>query len=143
MSRYSAFVGPMVLTLLAITAPCEARQPNVILIMADDLGYETITANGGESYQTPNLDELSAAGVRFDRCYVQPLCTPTRVELMTGQSNVRNYIRFGMIDPKATTFAQLLKQAGYVTGIAGKWQLGRQPGLPQELGPSPERQASG
>ena len=134
MSRYSAIVGPVVLALLAIAAPCAARQPNIILIMADDLGYETITANGGESYLTPNLDKLAAEGVRFDRCYVQPLCTPTRVELMTGQSNARNYIRFGMVDPKATTFAQLLKQAGYATGIAGKWQLGRQPGLPQELG---------
>lgn len=134
MSRYSAFVAPIILGLFAVATPCAARQPNIILIMADDLGYETITANGGESYQTPNLDQLAATGIRFDRCYVQPLCTPTRVELMTGQSNVRNYIQFGVIDPKATTFAQLLKQAGYVTGIAGKWQLGRQPGLPQELG---------
>lgn len=134
MNRYSAWGAASILAISLFAAHGQARQPNVILIMADDLGYETIGANGGESYQTPNLDHLAATGMRFDRCFVQPLCTPTRVELMTGQSNVRNYIRFGMIDPKATTFAQLLKQGGYVTGIAGKWQLGRQPGLPQELG---------
>src|SRR5688500_15586426 len=87
-----------------------ARQPNVILIMADDLGFETLTCNGGESYQTPELDRLAATGMRFEHCYVQPVCTPTRVELMTGQSNIRNYIEFGVIDPKATTFAQLLKK---------------------------------
>lgn len=121
--------------LLAIgAASAAARQPNIILIMADDLGYETITANGGESYQTPQLDRLAATGMRFDECYVQPLCTPTRVELMTGMSNIRNYIRFGVIDPNATTFAHLLKNAGYATAIAGKWQLGREKDLPQRLG---------
>ena len=134
MNRYSTLAFTFLLTLSQCISQAEARQPNIILIMADDLGYEAIGANGGESYQTPHLDELAATGMRFDRCYVQPLCTPTRVELMTGQSNVRNYIRFGLLDPNATTFAQLLKRAGYVTGIAGKWQLGREPGLPQAFG---------
>ena len=60
--------------------------------MADDFGYECVTANGGQSYQTPNLDRLAAAGVRFEHCHVQPLCTPTRVQLMTGRYNVRNYL---------------------------------------------------
>jgi hypothetical protein len=63
-----------------------ARAPNVILIMADDFGYECVTANGGQSYQTPHLDRLAATGMRFERCHVQPLCTPTRVQLMTGLS---------------------------------------------------------
>jgi arylsulfatase A len=111
-----------------------ARRPNMILIMADDLGYETIGANGGESYRTPNLDRLAATGVRFEHCYVQPLCTPTRVQLMTGIYNVRNYAQFGEIDRKATTFAHLLQEAGYATGIAGKWQLGRVKNLPRRLG---------
>lgn len=108
--------------------------PNIVLIMADDFGYECVTANGGESYQTPNLDRLAAEGMRFENCHVQPLCTPTRVQLMTGMSNARNYIEFGAIDRDATTFAHLLKQAGYATGIAGKWQLGRGKRLPQRLG---------
>jgi arylsulfatase A len=102
--------------------------------MADDLGYETVGANGGQSYATPNLDRLAATGMRFEHCHVQPLCTPTRVQLMTGMYNVRNYTQFGAIDPSATTFAQLLKGAGYATGIAGKWQLGRGRKLPQRLG---------
>ena len=63
--------------------------------------------------------------MRFEHCYAQPLCTPTRVQLMTGLYNVRNYIRFGPLDPKATTFAHLLQKAGYATCIVGKWQLGR------------------
>lgn len=109
-------------------------RPNIILIMADDLGYETIGANGGESYKTPNLDRLAADGVRFERCQVQPLCTPTRVQLMTGMSNARNYIEFGRMDSKATTFGNLLKDAGYATAIAGKWQLGRDKDLPQRFG---------
>jgi arylsulfatase A len=109
-------------------------KPNIILIMADDLGYETIGANGGTSYQTPVLDKLAATGARFTHCFVQPLCTPTRIQLMTGQYNVRNYARFAEMDPKSVTFAHLLKSAGYATAIAGKWQLGRDPELPKKFG---------
>jgi len=65
--------------------------------MADDFGYECVTANGGESYQTPNLDRLAREGVRFEHCHVQPLCTPTRVQLMTGIYNIRNYLNFGTL----------------------------------------------
>lgn len=57
---------------------------NIVLIMADDLGYECIAANGGRSYKTPHLDALAAAGVRFTHCYSTPLCTPSRVQLLTG-----------------------------------------------------------
>ena len=110
------------------------NRPNIILIMADDLGYETIGANGGTSYQTPSLDRLAATGVRFTHCYVQPLCTPTRVQIMTGRYNVRNYINFGNMDSRAVTFGNLLKQAGYATCISGKWQLGRDLELPQKFG---------
>src|SRR5262245_42350572 len=111
-----------------------ATRPNVILIMGDDLGYETIGANGGTSYKTPHLDKLAAGGVRFEHCYVQPLCTPTRVQLMTGIYNVRNYINFGVMDPKAVTFANLFQRAGYATAMTGKWQLGKDPTLPKTFG---------
>ena len=111
-----------------------AEKPNLILILADDLGYETIGANGGTSYKTPVLDKLAATGVRFERCYVQPLCTPTRMQLMTGLYNIRNYVQFGSMASDSTTFAHLLKQAGYATCMAGKWQLGHDLGLPKKFG---------
>jgi arylsulfatase A len=111
-----------------------AARPNVILIMADDFGYECVGANGGESYQTPVLDKLAATGVRFENCHVQPLCTPTRVQLMTGRYNVRNYINFGTLLRSETTFGQLFKSAGYKTGICGKWQLGNEVDSPQHFG---------
>ena len=112
----------------------EKSRPNIVLIMADDLGYETIGANGGTSYKTPVLDRLAATGARFTHCYVQPLCTPTRVQLMTGSYNVRNYINFGNMDPKAVTFGNLFQKAGYATCITGKWQLGKDPDLPKKFG---------
>jgi arylsulfatase A len=111
-----------------------AERPNIILIMADDFGYECVTANGGQSYQTPNLDRLAATGMRFEQCHVQPLCTPTRVQLMTGRYNVRNYLNFGTLVCMETTFAHLLKKAGYATGICGKWQLGREANAPRHFG---------
>lgn len=112
----------------------EAPRPNIVLILVDDFGYECVGANGGTSYKTPHLDHLAAGGMRFERCYVQPLCTPTRVQLMTGQYNVRNYTHFGHLDVGQTTFAQLFQKAGYATAIAGKWQLGREMSLPAHFG---------
>lgn len=111
-----------------------AEQPNIILIMADDLGYETIGANGGSSYQTPNLDQLASHGMRFEHCYALPLCTPTRVQLMTGIYNVRNYVRFGLLEKSQTTIGHLFQKAGYATCIVGKWQLGEDPASPQHAG---------
>lgn len=132
--RSSARVAALAVSLgPALHSSCSA-QPNVILIMADDFGYECVGANGGQSYQTPNLDRLAAAGMRFEQCHVQPLCTPTRVQLMTGIYNVRNYLNFGTLMRSETTFANLFRQAGYATGICGKWQLGHEPDAPQHFG---------
>lgn len=124
----------MVMAFVASAGFSAERKPNVILIMADDFGYECVTANGGQSYRTPHLDRLAATGMRFERCHVQPLCTPTRVQLMTGLYNVRNYVDFGTLDRKATTFGHLLKLEGYATGICGKWQLGQERDAPQHFG---------
>ncbi|MEM9280530.1 MAG: sulfatase-like hydrolase/transferase [Verrucomicrobiota bacterium] len=101
----------------------EEKRPNILLIMADDMGYECVRANGGEEYDTPRLDELAATGMRFEHCHSQPICTPSRVQIMTGIYNNRNYVRFGVLDPEAKTFGHLFQQAGYKTVIAGKWQL--------------------
>lgn len=104
-------------------SPSGNRRPNIVLIMSDDLGYEAIGANGGTSYATPVLDSMAGAGTRFENAHVQPLCTPTRVQLMTGKYNFRNYIGFGLIAPDEVTFGHLFSSAGYKTCIAGKWQL--------------------
>jgi arylsulfatase A len=99
------------------------KKPNIILIMADDIGYECFGCYGSQSYKTPVLDELAATGMHFEHCYSQPLCTPSRVKIMTGQYNFRNYVNFGVLDPKQKTFAHLLKNCGYATCVVGKWQL--------------------
>ena len=99
------------------------RRPNIVLIMSDDLGYEVIGCNGGTSYKTPVLDSMAESGARFENAHVQPLCTPTRVQLMTGKYNFRNYIGFGLMAPDEVTFGHLFSDAGYKTCISGKWQL--------------------
>jgi len=111
-----------------------ARRPNIVLIMADDLGYECVGADGGTSYKTKVIDKLAAEGIRFEHCYSQPLCTPTRVQLMTGIYNVRNYTKFGELARGEVTFAKLLKRAGYKTCVVGKWQLGREKDAPRHFG---------
>lgn len=98
-------------------------KPNIVLIMADDMGYECLGCNGNIEYETPNLDRLADESIRFELCYSQPLCTPSRVKIMTGKFNFRNYEDFGYLNPAETTFGNLLKGAGYATCIAGKWQL--------------------
>ncbi len=137
-------VATLVLTTIAVVLSMDAKKqrvyadksrlPNIVLILADDFGYECVAANGGTSYKTPHLDRLAAEGVRFEHCHAQPLCTPTRVQLLTGAYNVRNYTRFGEIDPGLTTIAHLFQRAGHATAVAGKWQLGRDVGLPRKLG---------
>ncbi|MCD6347661.1 MAG: sulfatase-like hydrolase/transferase [Bacteroidales bacterium] len=97
---------------------------NIVFIMADDLGFEGLSCDGSLSYYTPNLDQLARDGMRFTHCYSQPLCTPTRVQIMTGRYNFRNYKQFGFLDLKEKTFAHYLHEAGYTNCIAGKWQLG-------------------
>jgi len=98
-------------------------RPNILLIMADDLAIDGLSCYGAESYETPRLDKLAEEGVRFTHAYSQPLCTPTRVQIMTGKYNQRNWLYFGILDPKERTFGHLMQDAGYRTGIAGKWQL--------------------
>ena len=110
------------------------RPPNIILIMADDLGFECVNSYGGTSYETPNLSSLAESGIQFDNCHSQPICTPSRVKLMTGKSNKKNYKKFGILDPNEKTFSQALRKKGYATMIAGKWQLGKVDSLPQHFG---------
>ena len=126
-------IGLILTASVGVLLRADDAKPNIVLIMADDLGYECLGVNGGD-YKTPRLDQLATTGIRFTDCHVQPLCTPTRVQLMTGRWNVHNYIKFGLLPKTETTFGQLLQQAGYTTGICGKWQLGQEKKLPQSFG---------
>jgi arylsulfatase A len=107
----------------AVAAEPNVAKPNILLIMADDVGIEGLGCYGGASYKTPNLDRMADEGIRFTRAYSQPLCTPTRVQIMTGKYNHRNWTNFGILDPSERTFGHAMKSAGYATGIFGKWQL--------------------
>ena len=121
--------------LVSVGVFAEAKKPNVILIMADDLGYEALGTYGAADYKTPELDRLAATGMKFNHCYSQPLCTPSRVQIMTGQYNFRNYTAFGILPKTEITFGHLLQDAGYATAIAGKWQLwGSNTKIPEDKG---------
>lgn len=98
-------------------------RPNILLILADDLGTEGLGCYGGLDYRTPNLDQLAAQGVRFTHAFAQPLCTPTRLQLMTGKYNQRNWVAFGVMDPTETTIGHIMRDGGYKTCLAGKWQF--------------------
>jgi arylsulfatase A-like enzyme len=115
----------VVAALLAFVAMLQAdtQKPNVVLIMADDVSWEAFGCYGAEDYETPNIDKLAAHGILFNHGYSTPICTPSRVKIMTGQYNFRNYTHFGYLNPKDKTFGNLMKSAGYKTAIAGKWQL--------------------
>jgi arylsulfatase A len=111
-----------------------SARPNILFIMADDLGIEKLSCYGGDSYKTPNIDRLAQTGIRFETCYSTPLCGPTRCQLMTGRYPFRTG---GLTNGTAgqprstdeTTFATVLRKAGYGVGMAGKWrQMGELPG---------------
>lgn len=99
------------------------ERPNVLVILADDAGLEAFGCTGAEDVATPNIDRLAAEGLLFTNAFSQPLCTPSRVKLLTGQSNLRNYVHFSILKPGERTFAHMARDAGYATGVAGKWQL--------------------
>jgi len=105
------------------SSQASAKRPNVVLIMSDDLGYECLGCYGGTSYKTPRLDALAASGMRFNHAYAQPLCAPTRLQLMTGAYNFRNWQAFGIMPPEEKTIGHMMSAAGYKTCISGKWQL--------------------
>lgn len=113
----------IIVLLLLLSDLVNGQQPNVVLIMADDMGFECIGANGGVEYSTPNIDKIAEEGIRFTQCYSQPLCTPSRVKIMTGKYNFRNYEYFGYLNEDEKSFGTLMQEAEYKTCIVGKWQL--------------------
>ncbi len=113
----------MLLFLLFTLPLIAAEKPNIILILCDDVGFECFSAYGSKEYATPRLDALAEGGIRFENCHSTPLCTPSRVNLMSGKSNVFNYYDFGVYPKGEPTFGNYFKAHGYATAVAGKWQL--------------------
>ena len=120
--------------------PAAASQPNLLVVMTDDQGDWDLGSTGNPHIETPNMDALAQSGVRFSRYYAAPVCSPTRAGMMTGRYAFRTGIyntRFGgdSLALGEITVAQLLKGAGYRTGLFGKWHLGRYHGYqPQQRG---------
>ena len=114
------------------SATAEGRRPNIVHIVADDLGWKDVGFNGATDIKTPNLDKLAAEGAKFTQFYVQPMCTPTRAALMTGRYPFRYGLQTAVIpsvsayglDTTEWLLPQALKEAGYNTAIIGKWHLG-------------------
>jgi len=117
--------------------PTPVIGPNIVLIMADDVGREALGCYGGTSYKTPQIDALAEKGMRFTHCYSMPVCHPSRLAIMTGRYPFRNPAGWGGWPKGVKTFAHMLKKASYATAVAGKWQLvllKRNPGHAKQLG---------
>jgi arylsulfatase A-like enzyme len=119
--------------ILACGASALAERPNILLIFADDIGYEALNCYGGQDFETPRLNRMAEQGLRFSRAYTSPVCTPSRVSLHTGLYVNRHGhdtvlpVHLGTdkaVDfQKMPTFAQQIRANGYETSLTGKWQL--------------------
>lgn len=128
-------ISALLLALLippAIRAADPPPKPNILVILADDLGYADVGFTGGKEIATPNIDRIAASGARLAQFYVQPLCSPTRAALLTGRYPMRYGLQVGVIrpwekrglPPEERTLPAALKSAGYQAAIVGKWHLG-------------------
>ncbi len=125
------------LLLYSAVSEAQIKLPNILLIVADDLGYADLGCYGGD-IETPNLDQLANQGIRFSRFHTSPLCAPTRAMLLSGNDNHiagmgvqgETYSEFGYeghLTDRIVTIPQVLRGAGYQTYMAGKWHLGLRP----------------
>jgi arylsulfatase A-like enzyme len=122
----------LVASLSSTVFAADKDRPNIVFLLADDLGYMDCGFSGGKQIKTPNLDKLAAQGTVMESFYVQPVCSPTRAALMTGRYPIRTGLQVGVIRPWAEyglpleerTLPQALREAGYRTAITGKWHLG-------------------
>ena len=138
--RHLASASLITAMIALVNTAVAADRPNILFIMSDDQGYWDTGATGNPHIDTPSMDAIAAEGMTLDRYYAAPVCAPTRAGIMTG----RYYLRTGLYNTRfggdtlaldEVTVAQLLSQAGYRTGLFGKWHLGKYPGYqPQDRG---------
>jgi len=112
----------LLFTILAVGCTEAESPPNIVLILADDIGVETINAYGGE-YVTPHINSLAENGVRFDQGHATPVCTTTRTRLLAGTYNFKHYDAFGHLNPDLYMLTRFIKDSGYASVVVGKWQL--------------------
>ena len=149
----NSVIEPVSVLLVVFASVCCGKAPNIILIMADDMGYADAGCFGGQYIKTPHIDALAREGTRFTHCYAgSTVCAPSRSVLMTGQHTGHTRVRgnFGVggvrglaggmgrvpLAKEDVTVAKVLKDAGYITGMTGKWGLGEPDtsGVPQRQG---------
>jgi arylsulfatase A-like enzyme len=130
--RKHAIFAAWIMLCLAVNAAAAPPKPNVLLILADDLGVECLSSYGGTSHRTPNLDRLAKEGMRFTHCFSNPFCSPSRGQLLTGRYPFQNGLKVVLhsksqeniyLRPTQPSFARQLRQHGYATQIVGKWHV--------------------
>ena len=143
-------LGSWLMAAMPVAAQPSVPQPNIVYILADDLGWKDVGFHGSD-IKTPNLDRLAETGAKLEQFYAQPMCTPTRAALLTGRYPMRYGLQTLVILPDQTyglptserLLPQVLKEAGYTTALVGKWHLGhakreywpRQRGFDYHYGP--------
>jgi arylsulfatase A-like enzyme len=136
MKRFRHLIAALLLAPVAALHAAEpapiANKPNVLIVLADDLGVECLSAYGGSSHKTPHIDRLVKEGMRFTRCFSNPYCSPSRAQLLTGRYPFQNGLKVVLhsksqenlyLHPSQPSFVRQLKQHGYATQIVGKWHV--------------------
>ena len=134
MKRFTILLTTLLLVPLAALHAADAseKKPNIVLILADDLGVECLSTYGGTSHRTPNLDRLAKDGMRFTNCFSNPFCSPSRGTLLTGRYPFENGLKVVLhsknqenifLHPSQPSFVRQLKQHGYTTQLVGKWHV--------------------